>query len=193
MEWYFVLKYLILKYKWRIAYQWLLKMEYNLRKIFNHRDHCIVIRAANTLCTKFSVISCVFKIQFWNMQVLRSEHIQVNPCHFPRCLLNKKAAPVMKIINGIFGLILKFRSQLILHAWQADPDRPGNIIHPAFQNMRSTYDNFNEYARFLFKGNDTCLLLKMEENGPCKNLRPLHFNNSLHFKSCYKWRFKFSI
>ena len=69
-----------------------------------------------------------------------------------RCLLNNKAARVMKIIQDIFGLILKFRGQLISQRWQKLND--GAVVHPAFNKMCQTYKLFSEYSRFLFKGKD---------------------------------------
>lgn len=68
-----------------------------------------------------------------------------------RCLLNKKAAPVMKIIHDIFNLILKFHSQLISQSWAVDSDS-GQVAHPAFEHLRNSYKAFNECSVFLYKG-----------------------------------------
>jgi gamma-tubulin complex component 6 len=69
-----------------------------------------------------------------------------------RCLLNKKAGPVMKIIQDIFSLILKFRVQLINAEWYFDRDTE-QMTHTNFSNMVALYKAFREYSGFLFKGN----------------------------------------
>lgn len=70
---------------------------------------------------------------------------------FVRCLLNKKAAPIMKIIQDIFCLILKFCSQLSSAAWGQDSST-GEVTHPNFAAMVTSYKAFREYFVFLFKG-----------------------------------------
>nr|KAG5711382.1 hypothetical protein BaRGS_006079 [Batillaria attramentaria] len=67
-----------------------------------------------------------------------------------RCLLNKKAAPIMKIIQDISCLILKFCSQLASATWSQDPST-GAITHPNFSAMVTSYKAFKEYFAFLFK------------------------------------------
>ena len=84
----------------------------------------------------------------WHYALSFSDHAHPIYC---RCLLNKNAAPIMKIIQDIFGLILKFRSQLLSRPWSHDSDL-GQVTHPAFDLMCNTYKSFNEYSRFLFKG-----------------------------------------
>lgn len=67
-----------------------------------------------------------------------------------RCLLNKKAGPVMKIIQDIFSLILKFHFQLINAEWYCNKDT-GQMTHTNFNNMVALYKAFRQYSVFLFK------------------------------------------
>ncbi|KAJ8321814.1 hypothetical protein KUTeg_000285 [Tegillarca granosa] len=67
-----------------------------------------------------------------------------------RCLLNKKAAPLMKIIQDIFCLILKFRTQLINATWLQSADA-GEMTNTAFSSLQTSYKAFREYSCFLFK------------------------------------------
>ena len=106
-------------------------------------------------------------------------------CH--RCLLNPKAAPIMKIIQDIFSLILKFRSQLVIESWQRDPDS-GALCHPGFKTMLATYKSFNDYSRFLFKGIDTLVrrlwaFAKRNERGLCIT-STIFFIVNLHVTFC---------
>ncbi|CAL1527089.1 unnamed protein product [Lymnaea stagnalis] len=67
-----------------------------------------------------------------------------------RCLLEKKAEKVMKIIQDIFCLILKFRSQLVSAPWQRN-EKQGEVTHAEFDQMLNTYQSFHVYSFFLFK------------------------------------------
>ena len=64
----------------------------------------------------------------------------------------------MKVITDIFGLILKFRNQLVSRPWQKMKTRKqngsgdGHVQHPGFLDMCATYASFQEYSLFLFKG-----------------------------------------
>ncbi|GFR77494.1 gamma-tubulin complex component 6 [Elysia marginata] len=67
-----------------------------------------------------------------------------------KCMLHKKAAEVMKIIQDIFNLILKFRSQLVSASWRsAGPG--GEAVHPNFEAIVHTHKSFHVYSFFLFK------------------------------------------
>ncbi|RUS78668.1 hypothetical protein EGW08_013556 [Elysia chlorotica] len=67
-----------------------------------------------------------------------------------KCLLDKNAAKVMKVIQDIFYLILKFRSQLVSASWQsATPE--GEATHPNFEAILHTHKSFHQYSFFLFK------------------------------------------
>ena len=57
----------------------------------------------------------------------------------------------MKIVQDIFGLILKFHSQLTTAGWHYNPSTR-EIAHANFANMVNTYKVFVEYSGFLFKG-----------------------------------------
>ena len=57
----------------------------------------------------------------------------------------------MKIIQDIFCLILKFCSQLSSAAWGQDSGT-GEVTHPNFAAMVTSYKAFREYFVFLFKG-----------------------------------------
>ncbi|EDO39038.1 predicted protein [Nematostella vectensis] len=79
---------------------------------------------------------------------LHHHHVEyLNKAIF-RSLLNKKAAPVMKIINDIFSLVLKFRAQLNSCPWQQATPR-GHVTHPSFSLMCSTHKSFQQYSGFL--------------------------------------------
>lgn len=72
-------------------------------------------------------------------------------CWFCRCLLNTKAAKVMKIIRDMFGLILQFRSLLVAADWTRDKTT-GEMSHANFNQMLKCFQNFKQYSVFLFKG-----------------------------------------
>jgi hypothetical protein len=60
-----------------------------------------------------------------------------------RALLNTKAAPVMKMVTSILGLVLKFREQVT----QTDSIW---ITHTEFGQLMQTYAKFKDYAQFLY-------------------------------------------
>lgn len=72
-------------------------------------------------------------------------------CWFCRCLLNTKAAKVMKIIRDMFGLILQFRTLLVAADWTRDKTT-GEMSHANFNQMLKCFQNFKQYSVFLFKG-----------------------------------------
>ncbi|XP_033116813.1 gamma-tubulin complex component 6-like [Anneissia japonica] len=90
------------------------------------------------------------KTDVQSLDDLHNRHVEyLNKALF-RCLLNKKAAPVMKIITKIFCLILKVWTQLVSSRWYYDPDIH-QVVHPAFHTVRSSYSAFKEYSGFLYK------------------------------------------
>ncbi|XP_060071739.1 gamma-tubulin complex component 6-like [Ylistrum balloti] len=97
-----------------------------------------------------------------------------------RCLLNKKAGAVMKIIQDIFSLILKFRLQLVNAEWRYDVDT-GHPAHSNFQNMVASYKAFREYSVFLFK-----IVNKLAIRGYQPHLQELLLR--LNFNDYYKAR-----
>ena len=60
-----------------------------------------------------------------------------------RCLLSKKAIPVMKLIHNIFSSILKFSSQL-----NAESDD----VQKSYLVMSDTHKRFREISGLLIKG-----------------------------------------
>lgn len=93
----------------------------------------------------------MFVLQVRNLDDLRHRHTEyLNKAIF-RSLLGKKAAPVMKLINDIFSLVLKFRTQLLSCPWQQDI-AGGHVVHPRFDVMCATHRAFKEYSGFLFTG-----------------------------------------
>ncbi|XP_072026264.1 gamma-tubulin complex component 6-like [Amphiura filiformis] len=90
------------------------------------------------------------KTNVHNLDDLHQKHAEyLNKAVF-RCLLNKKAATLMKIITDILCLILKVRTQLISSSWIYDQASHA-VVHPAFQTIRSSYLAFKEYSGFLYK------------------------------------------
>lgn len=57
----------------------------------------------------------------------------------------------MNIIQSIFSLVLKFRSQLISQHW-GPASGPHGAEHPSFPLMQQSYSTFKYYSHFLFKG-----------------------------------------
>lgn len=99
-----------------------------------------------------------------------------------RCLLNKKAGAVMKIIQDIFSLIMKFRLQLVNAEWQHDPST-GLLTHSNFQGMVASYKVFREYSIFLFK-----VVNKLSIRGYQPHLQELLLR--LNFNDYYKARLR---
>ncbi|CAH1784421.1 unnamed protein product [Owenia fusiformis] len=95
-----------------------------------------------------------------------------------RCLINKRARPVMKIIEDIFTLILKFRTQLLSASWERHPV-DGQPHHQHFEQMTATYKTFKEYSLFLFK-----VVNKLASRGYQTHLQELLL--SLNFNGHYK-------
>ena len=75
----------------------------------------------------------------------------------------------MKIIEDIFALILKFRTQLVSHEWQSTDD-VNSVSHPSFDKMCAVHKAFEDYTRFLFKGKDHTLSLRSWDVAACFSL-----------------------
>ena len=85
---------------------------------------------------------------------------------FFRCLLHRKAAQVMSIIENIFALVLKFHNQLTTANWESptdddiENDVTGNpaadgvtsLRNSSFEQIQRTHLSFKDHAAFLFKG-----------------------------------------
>ncbi|XP_061177982.1 gamma-tubulin complex component 6-like [Saccostrea echinata] len=67
-----------------------------------------------------------------------------------RCLLNTKAAKIMKIMRDMFNLILQFRTLLVAADWRRDKTT-GEVSHDNFNHMYKCFQNFRQYSVFLFK------------------------------------------
>lgn len=68
-----------------------------------------------------------------------------------KCLLNEKAAFIMKIVHDIFQQILRFRTLLVSYRWERNPCTDFTE-HPKFQALMLIYKEFQRYAKFLCKG-----------------------------------------
>ena len=71
----------------------------------------------------------------------------------------------MKIIHDIFGLILKFRGQLMSAEWRRDPDS-GHMVHPAFTDLSGSFQAFRDFSHFLFKGRQCMVACTTPGNEP---------------------------
>ncbi|XP_065912106.1 gamma-tubulin complex component 6-like isoform X2 [Dysidea avara] len=74
---------------------------------------------------------------------LRDRHSEFIDKALFRCLLSKKAAPVMNIIKDIFSNIHKFHFQLTSSVWEGP-------VSTAHTKMCETHKRFHQRARFLF-------------------------------------------
>ncbi|KAH9507222.1 Gamma-tubulin complex component 6 [Bulinus truncatus] len=84
-----------------------------------------------------------------------------------RCLLDAKAVRVLNIIQDIFCLILKFRSQLVSAQWQHGPGQE-EVTHGNFPGLVTTYQSFQVYSFFLFK-----VVSRLSEKGYQPHLQEL--------------------
>ncbi|OWR42859.1 hypothetical protein KGM_207871 [Danaus plexippus plexippus] len=67
-----------------------------------------------------------------------------------RCLLNNRSTPVMKLLNDIFTVILKFSRVLKAGEWQQkDPD--GNFTHTSYNQLEELFHLFEKLAKYLHK------------------------------------------
>ncbi|XP_059096465.1 gamma-tubulin complex component 6-like isoform X2 [Tigriopus californicus] len=64
-----------------------------------------------------------------------------------RCILNKKAKPVQKIIIDIFNIVVKFSLLLTSQPWILES---GEAKHPAYSQIQEAYRVFQEYSKFLY-------------------------------------------
>ncbi|KAJ8047650.1 Gamma-tubulin complex component 6 [Holothuria leucospilota] len=118
-----------------------------------------------------------------NLDDLRGQHNTYLNSATQRCLLNKKAAPVMKVITDILSLVLKVRTQLMAERWSIN--RNGECIHPSFQNIKKSYAAFKEYSTFLYK-----VVTKLVTRGYQPHLE--EFLMLLNFNNYYKESTSFS-
>ncbi|XP_022099325.1 gamma-tubulin complex component 6-like isoform X2 [Acanthaster planci] len=118
------------------------------------------------------------KTEVYNLDDLHQKHAEyLNKAVF-RCLLNKKAAPVMKIISDILCLILKVRTQLVATAWVYNKETK-QASHPGFHTIKMSYLAFKDYSEFLYK-----VVAKLVTRGYQPHLE--EFMLRLNFNDFYK-------
>ncbi|CAH2041483.1 unnamed protein product, partial [Iphiclides podalirius] len=67
-----------------------------------------------------------------------------------RCLLNNRSAPVMRLLNDIFTVVLKFSRVLRAGDWQQEaPD--ACFTHPNFAQLEELFRLFEKLAKYLHK------------------------------------------
>ncbi|KAL0828859.1 hypothetical protein ABMA28_003768 [Loxostege sticticalis] len=66
-----------------------------------------------------------------------------------RCLLNNRSTPVMKLLNDIFTVILKFSRVLKAGEWQQQDT--GHFTHTSFTQLQELYHLFEKLAKYLHK------------------------------------------
>ncbi|KAK4874696.1 hypothetical protein RN001_014056 [Aquatica leii] len=64
------------------------------------------------------------------------------------CLLNQKSAPLQKVLNKIYIVILKFYDYLRSRSWYSID---GVFMHPNFKKLEDIFSNFQDLMLFLFK------------------------------------------
>ncbi|CAH0625412.1 unnamed protein product [Chrysodeixis includens] len=67
-----------------------------------------------------------------------------------RCLLNNRSTPVMKLLNDIFTVILKFSRVLKAGEWQ-QKEPNGCFTHSSFMQLEELFHLFEKLAKYLHK------------------------------------------
>ncbi|XP_022826638.1 gamma-tubulin complex component 6 [Spodoptera litura] len=67
-----------------------------------------------------------------------------------RCLLNNRSTPVMKLLNDIFTVILKFSRVLKAGEWQ-QKEPEGSFTHSSFSQLEELFHLFEKLAKYLHK------------------------------------------
>ncbi|KAM3962050.1 LOW QUALITY PROTEIN: gamma-tubulin complex component 6 [Aphomia sociella] len=67
-----------------------------------------------------------------------------------RCLLNNRSTPVMKLLNDIFTVILKFSRVLKAGEWQ-QKEPSGHFTHTSYVQLEELYHLFEKLAKYLHK------------------------------------------
>ncbi|XP_045773592.1 gamma-tubulin complex component 6 [Maniola jurtina] len=67
-----------------------------------------------------------------------------------RCLLNNRSMPVMKLLNDIFTVVLKFSRVLKAGEWQ-QKETNGCFTHTSFIQLEELYHLFEKLAKYLHK------------------------------------------
>ncbi|KAK9887922.1 hypothetical protein WA026_000224 [Henosepilachna vigintioctopunctata] len=97
------------------------------------------------------------------------------------CLLNQRSAPLKKVFEKIFTVILKFYDHLRSKKWTC---KEGTFIHPSYSKLETIFENFNELVLYLFKVGK-----KVVKNGYQPHFQ--HFLNSLNTNNYYSKEFSF--
>ncbi|XP_067125434.1 gamma-tubulin complex component 6 isoform X2 [Centruroides vittatus] len=106
--------------------------------------------ASQVLQVTWNSFQTVLQNKVFNLDQLRDVHISYLKKAGFRCLLSKKAAPVMKIIQDIFNIVTKFRSQLFTASWQLN-GQTKEMEHPSYPLLVTSYKIFKEYSSFLYR------------------------------------------
>ncbi|CAB3244337.1 unnamed protein product [Arctia plantaginis] len=67
-----------------------------------------------------------------------------------RCLLNNRSTPVMKLLNDIFTVILKFSRVLKAGEWH-QKEKDGQFTHTSFIQLQELFHLFEKLAKYLHK------------------------------------------
>ncbi|XP_049874842.1 gamma-tubulin complex component 6 [Pectinophora gossypiella] len=84
-----------------------------------------------------------------------------------RCLLNNRSTPVMKLLNDIFTVILKFSRVLKAGEWQ-QKEEGGYFTHSSFTQLQELFHLFEKLAKYLHK-----VITKLMECGYQRHLAEL--------------------
>ena len=66
-----------------------------------------------------------------------------------RCILNRKARPVHKIIVDLFNIVAEFSVLLTSADWIVER---AVVYHPNMDKVEECYQHFREYSNFLYTG-----------------------------------------
>lgn len=94
-----------------------------------------------------------------------------------RCLLHKKAVPVMKIVQDLFAIVLKFRSQLLSASWRRN-SKTNSMEVESFPQLCSSFVSFRDHSTFLYK-----VISKLARRGYQTHL--MEFSLNLDFNGYY--------
>ncbi|XP_059061769.1 gamma-tubulin complex component 6 [Achroia grisella] len=67
-----------------------------------------------------------------------------------RCLLNNRSTPVMKLLNDIFTVILKFSRVLKSGEWH-QKEANGHFVHTSYPQLQELFHLFEKLAKYLHK------------------------------------------
>ncbi|XP_076032249.1 gamma-tubulin complex component 6-like isoform X2 [Oratosquilla oratoria] len=68
------------------------------------------------------------------------------------CFLTTGGSVMLKLLEDLFGHVLKFRSQLLSQPWRITQSPNGSVVsHPAFEALTATYNDFKNSSMFIHK------------------------------------------